>query len=180
VRKVEVVILAEDIRQQNFARRYVERLGFNMRQVRPLPLPAGRGSGEQYVREKYAAEVEELRRRFTARAGALIVLIDTDTDEIRRRERQLAEALAAEGVPGRGDGETIIHFIPKRHIETWILCLTGETVDEASDYRNRNVDAQIKPATESFYEWTRPNATPPAHCIPSLQAAIPEARRLET
>ncbi len=28
-------------------------------------------------------------------------------------------------------------------------------------------------------QWTRPNATPPPHCVPSLGAAIPEIRRIE-
>lgn len=76
--------------------------------------------------------------------------------------------------------EEIVHLIPKRNVETWILCLTGTAVDEIEDYSHRaNINKLTPKAAETFYEWTRPNATLPTHCIPSLAAAIPEAQRLE-
>ena len=32
-------------------------------------------------------------------------------------------------------------LIPKRNVETWILCLTRESVDEVTDYSDRDLNA---------------------------------------
>jgi hypothetical protein len=73
-----VVVLAEDSRQQTFALRYLEHLQFSFRNVRFSPLPSGEGSGEQWVRKKYAEEVRVHRRRAANTDVALVVLIDAD------------------------------------------------------------------------------------------------------
>jgi hypothetical protein len=72
----------------------------------------------------------------------------------------------------------IVHLIPKRNIETWILHLSGEDVDEEARYRGRDVDSRIAPAALKFYELTRANAPIRDNCLPSLLTAIPEAQRL--
>jgi hypothetical protein len=174
INKLRITILAEDKRHQSFVLRYLKSLGCNLSKVRREPLPTGVGAGEQWVRQRYAESVYELRRR--SENMALIVVIDADTEEVARRCNQLEEALGA----ARGAKERIVHLIPKRNIETWILCLDGETVDEGEDYRKaRGIEVRIGPAAQTFFNWTRPNAVPPSHCIPSLYAAIPEAHRLE-
>jgi hypothetical protein len=43
---------------------------------------------------------------------------------------ELAQALTDGGENARRDDEAIALMIPRRHIETWILCLNGETVDD--------------------------------------------------
>jgi hypothetical protein len=82
-------------------------------------------------------------------------------------------------LPRRAEDEAIVHLIPKRHIETWILCLKGERVDEETDYRHRGVDEHIKTAASTLFNWSRPNTVPAEHCVESLGLAIPEVRRLE-
>ena len=175
-----IVVLAEDERHQRFIRTYLQRLiePKDYHRVRYLALPSGRGSGEQWVRARYANEVKAYRSRSFKAHSALIVMIDADTNSVAHRSAQLEQLLAKDR---RMDGEKIIHLVPKRHIETWVLCLNSQHVDEVMDYHgNRDVDDQVKPAGIKFYEWTRPNATVPDHCVLSLQAAIPEAQRLET
>ena len=179
MRKVETLILAEDLRQQNFARRYLICLGYNPRQIRQLPLPNGRGSGEQYVRESYALQIQAHRSQFNQRKGAILVVIDADQHTVIHRSRQLSAELQSAGQPPRSAGEMIVHLIPKRHIETWILCLAGQQVDEEDTYRNRQVDELIKPSAEELYSWCRPNFVLPDRCVPSLQAAIPELMQLD-
>src|SRR5262245_18375594 len=88
---------------------------YERRDIRLVPLPAGKGYGEQWVRQGYLAEVIGLRRR--AANTALIVAIDADTIEVEQRRRQLDAAASSLA------GEKIVHLIPKRNIETWILCL---------------------------------------------------------
>jgi hypothetical protein len=174
------VVLAEDERHQRLLRKYLYRLGYQLRDIRFRPLPGGRGCGEQWVREGYAAEVKNYRARSARAKTALIVAIDADTGGVDRRLRQLREALEHSGVDARADDEVIVHLIPKRNVETWILCLSGRQVDEITDYKHENdVDKLIPAAAATLFEWSRMNATPTARCVPSLSAAIFEARRLE-
>ena len=72
-----------------------------------------------------------------------------------------------------------MHLIPRRHIETWILCLTGEDVNETTDYHGREVDGQIKTAASTLFGWSRPSTEPPERCVHSLHLAMPDVRRLE-
>jgi hypothetical protein len=166
-----VIVLAEDERHQRFIRNYLLRLNYPARTIRNEPLPAGRGAGEQWVRERYSKAVQAYRARAARTQTALIVVIDADKHEVRHRLQQLPTPL---------DGERIVRLIPKRNIETWILCLTGTDVDEETDYRHHpDIDQKIKPAAIEFFQWSRPNAAPPERCVPSLSSAIPEVRRLE-
>ena len=175
-----VIVLAEDERHQRLVRQYLYQLGRSRHDIRFEPLPNGRGCGEQWVHERYPKAVLSYRGR-SARAGtALIVAIDADTGDVEQRFRQLRKALDQEGIGARAEGEAIVHLIPKRNVETWILCLSGRQVDEDTDYsREGGIDELIKPAAMAFFDWSRPNAAPPGHCVPSLLAAIPEVRRLE-
>ena len=175
-----VVVLAEDERQQRLARRYLYRLQYGHHDIRLVDLPSGRGSGVEWVLQRYAAEVQKFRSRAAKAGTALIVVIDADTFHIDQRDRQLRQALADATFEIRRDHEAIIHLIPKRNVETWILCLTGKQVDETTDYsRERDVDRLIPTAAETLFDWSRRNATLPAHCVPSLEVAVPELRRLE-
>jgi len=176
---VRVIVLGEDERHQRFIRRYLHRLGYESRDIRAVTAPSGRGSAEQWVRQQYSAEVREYRRRSARKAFALIVAIDADVDDVDRRTRQLRVALEQAGLTARAADESIVHLIPKRNVETWILCLSGRQVDEATDYkRDENVDRLIKPAALTFFEWSRLNFVTPPHSVPSLSVAVPEVRRL--
>lgn len=173
-----VIILAEDEMQARFVRRYLERL-YNARppQIRVAKLPNGRGCGEQWVRQQYANEVKEFRKRSAKAATALIVVIDVDTEEPAVRLQELQK----ESWPLRSDKEKIVHFLPKRNIETWILFLNGTIVEENTSYKKwADLGSQIKFAVATLFEWSRKNATAPDHCIPSLRQAILEAQRLES
>ncbi len=175
----QVVVLAEDNRHQGLVRRYLYRLGYTRHDIQMEDLPSGRRCGEQWVRERYAQAVRAYRGRSQRAKTALIIAIDADTGEVGRRVCQLREALDQKGLAARTDGEVIVHLIPKRNVETWILCLNDRPVDEITDYSGEGgIDGLIPPAAVTFFEWSRPNVVPPAHCVPSLLEAIPEVRRL--
>jgi hypothetical protein len=108
----------------------------------------------------------------------LVVAIDADTGDISRRLRQFEVALKEAGLASRADDEAIIHLIPRRNIETWILCLNGSNVDEEEDHSQKNLDDEITVAAETFFDWSRLNAQIPNHCVPSLRTGIEEIRRL--
>jgi hypothetical protein len=172
----KIIILAEDARQQRFVRRYLYKAGFGTHVIDPEPLPEGTGgAGEHWVRKRYPVAVKKYRKRAVRAKTALIVAIDADTEEVRHRVRQLESSLEQEKLDPRTDGEAIVHLIPKRNIETWILHLNGEDLDEVQDHRNRDLDDLIPSAAAAFHGWT---SQPPAKCLPSLDAALQETKRL--
>lgn len=178
-RASQVIVLAEDELHQRFVRCYKQKLRFS-EGIRNEPLPSGRGCGEQWVRERYANAVKAYRWRSAKAETALVVVIDADVVDVDRRLRQFRDALTYAGLNPRADDETIVHLIPRRNIETWILNLNGRGVDENTDHRHeRDIGMQVTSAAATLYEWTRPNARLPDHCVPSILSAIPELRRLE-
>lgn len=177
----QVIILAEDRRQQTFIQRFLERAGYKGR-IRPESLPAGKGSGEAWVRQRYVKNVAAYRTRAARAATALVVALDADTYEVIQRANQLANALREANLPARGGVEKIVHVIPKHNIETWIRCLNNLNANEDEDYKHRHdidVDALIKPAAIAFFDGSRQYPDPPAHWINSLRLAIREVRRLD-
>ncbi len=174
-----LIVLAEDLNQANFARRFLERKGHHWRTIRFRPLPQGRGAAEQYVREKYADEVSEYRRRSSYQSAVLVVLVDAHVKTVVERESKLNAALKNAGEEPREDREAIALLIPKRHIETWILCLLGERVNEFTDYKSRkDIQQKIKPAAQTFYEWSQLNYPVPDHCVESLHRGLSEVQRI--
>jgi hypothetical protein len=175
----QVIVLAEDRLHQRLVQKYLERLGHSPHEIRFEDLPSGRGCGEQWVRERYAGAVAAYRWRSSRAQTALVVAIDANGGDVPRRLRQLQDALVEADLSPRRDDEEIVHLIPRRNIETWIVCLNGRTVNEDDDYtRDRDIDGQFQRAAAMLFEWSRDNAVPPRHCVPSLLAAIPELRRL--
>jgi hypothetical protein len=178
-RIAEIVVLAEDLSQGNFVRHYLIRAGQESRSIRMRLAPSGRGSGEQYVRERYAIEVALYRNRSSSRKAALVLGIDADVGAVAEREVQLRASLTKAGEEDRGLTDRIALLIAKRNIETWILCLSGEQVDETTDYKRRAaVSDKIRASAEILFDWSRMNYAVPPRCVPSLRRALVEVRRI--
>ncbi len=147
--------------------------------MRIQPSPRGRGSAEAWVREHYVEEVARYRSRQAKRAKtALIVMIDADTKTVKQRLDQLDQALKASGGSALGTSEEIARLVPKRNVETWILCLTDEAVDEETDYKTSRDDwsALIRQAARALYDWSHSDL--PDHCTDSLNRGVRELNRL--
>lgn len=112
----------------NLVRRYLKREFNTLPRVELSP--SGKGSAEQFVRERYPREVKEFRRRANHGTAALVVVIDADTRTVDQRLTELESALTKADLPKRQSTEAIALLVPKRNIETWILCLTGDPIDE--------------------------------------------------
>ena len=179
-RIARIIILIEDLNQENLLRRYLLRLGHDTRTMDFKRLPQGRGSGEQFVREKYASEVRAIRSQLAKTKACLIAMVDADAGSVDDRRQQLERELRDAGEALRAPAEPILNLIPKRNVETWVLCLNSKVVDEVTDYRrDAAVDAQsIKQAAEVLFDWSRPNTALPTHCVPSLQDCLPEFGRI--
>ena len=178
----QVIVLVEDNRHQQLILRYLRRVGLELHAMRFVPSPSGAGSGEQWVREQFAQEVAAYRSRRAHAETKLIVVIDADTHNFQERLAQLDRTLQDAGVPGfDANTDQIARLIPKRNVETWILCLNEEQVEEETDYKRTHHDwpALIRTAAVTLFGWTRPNARIPASCVDSLQHGIRELSRLD-
>lgn len=172
-----VIVLLEDDRHKMLVRRYLTRRGFREHEIRIQQVgPA------VCVLRRFATEVSAYRNRQARVQTALIVVIDADTGTVQQRLRQLDEALGDSGKPPVDvRTEKIARLVPKRNIETWILCLNGYDVDEETDYKGARHDwtELIRPAAGTLHEWTESEVLP-TRCAESLRSGIRELKRLET
>lgn len=175
----QVIVLVEDNRQQQIIRRYLRRVGLDPHDMR-FELPTS-GSGEQWVREQFPVEVAAYRNRRARAQTKLIIVIDADNLTVAERLVQLDQKLREAGIELIRDAEQVAKLIPRRNVETWILCLNMIEVNEDTDYKRTRHDWSdlITPASEALYAWSRPNARVPDHCIPSLRHGLGELRRLD-
>lgn len=139
---VSITLLCEDSQTDAFVRRFLKRRNFRARDVRTLPLPAGRQSGEQWVRKRYPAELRAIRGR---RSAYLIVVTDADVRSTNDRRAHLDAECAEQGVPVRTGEDPVLLIVPRRNIETWLAYVdAGEPVDEERQYprlkRERDCD----------------------------------------
>jgi hypothetical protein len=181
-RPSQVILLVEDGRHEQFIVRYLRRLGLKDRDLRISKSPQGRGAAESWIQKQFAAEVKAYRTRQARVATKLVVVIDADRNTVQQRFRHMDQALQQAGVPSiEDDKEDIARLVPKRNIETWILCENGMAVDEDTDYKQtRNDWAElIRNGVDRLLSWTRPNATVPESCVDSLRLALPQLRKLD-
>lgn len=175
-----VIVLVEDNCHKMLLYRYLVKRGLDRHLIRIQQSPSGAGSAENWVRREFVREVSEYRSRQAK--TELIVVIDADTGTVHDRLQQLDQALLDGGKQAVDtDAERIARLVPKRNIETWILCLNGQRVDEAMDYKQarNNWSELIAPAAETLLQWTRPNAGLPDDCVDSLRRGIVELNRLK-
>jgi hypothetical protein len=175
----QVILLVEDGRHKQFIFGYLRRLGFGTHAMRIEKSPSGEGSAEQWVRQRFPVEVEACRHRQAE--TRLIVLIDADTHSVQERTAQLDQALREAGAPViPADTKEVARLVPKRNIETWILCLNAEQVNEATDYKKTRDSwtELLRTAVGTLYVWSRPKAAVPMSCVESLQIGIRELQKL--
>jgi hypothetical protein len=176
---VRLVLLCEDDEHRRFARHVFHKLGRHYRELRTLVCPAGRGSAEQWVRQRYAEEVRVYRRRANTQQGiALVVTVDADQQTVDYRHAQLSQSLNEFALAERGTAERIVIWVPKRHIETWVADLLGQDVSEEDDCKNLMRDADYRPAADRFVERYRGPGSRPANVLPSMSRAFDETDRL--
>ena len=169
----KVVLLCEDEQSACFARRLLKRRGFSSHDLREQIAPPGKGSGEQWVRDRLPNEVMALRAK---RSLGLFVLTDADVHTVSERIETLAQKCQEEHVAWRDASEPIILIIPRRNIETWLAYLRGQDVDETSVYPKYAAEADCREEVRVLDEMCKRKALrKPAP--PSLEAACQEFER---
>jgi hypothetical protein len=175
-----VIVVLEDDDHEKLLYRYLIECGWKRRQIYISPPPSGQESAEGWVRREFVKETNAYRNRQARAQTGLIVMIDADKYTVRERWSQLDQALKDSGEKTVGKRERIARLVPKHNVETWILCLNEEPVDEETDYKatRRQWNESIPTASETLCHWTRSQAEPPIHCVSSLRTGVRELRRL--
>jgi hypothetical protein len=140
-RSIQVLILAEDLRQSNFVKHFLQERNVPAGRIRILPLPAGKGSGFDYVIREYPKELQSLRR--SGSTAGLIVVIDADDKTVDRRLSQLRDALEKTKIEYPHGSECVGIVVPRRNIETWIYHLQGNVVNEEENYKQKVEDWEV-------------------------------------
>lgn len=138
-RSVQLVLLCEDSQHETFARRFLEKAGWSTRRLRVEK--GGRGSAEQYVRERFPKELSAYRSNRHRVAQGLIVILDGDAQGVAGRLGQLENVCQTQGIKPREKDEHVAIVVPTWNIETWLCYLSGTEVDEG----NRNYPRLDRP-----------------------------------
>lgn len=146
-----VVLLCEDLQTDMFLRRFLHRrFGRQFRRrIHTLPFAAGRGSGEQRVREQFPDQLQLVRDR---RGIVLIAVIDADTESTEARQRQLQRQCADRGIAALRDSDPALVVVPRRSIETWFQYLSGHEFDEATRYPHLRREADCEPLADRLHD----------------------------
>jgi len=177
----QVIALVEDEHHEMLIRRYLKRCGLNKHQMRMRRCPSGRGAAESWVRKQFPEEIKQYRRRQAKALTGLVVMIDADAHTVRERLGHLEQALTASSQEPVGKYERVARLVPRRNVETWILCLTDRyNLDEEADYTQEINDwhESLLAAAETLSKWTQSKTEPPPHCVNSLRNGVEEQRRL--
>ena len=147
------MLLCEDKQQSTFVYRFLIEMGWRKNQIRIRSAKPGKGSAEQFVRNRFPKELNEHRARPSV-SRALMVMMDGDNRGISGRMAELADACTkAKTSPRTQKEQDVLVFIPTWRIETWLAYLESETVDETKrDYPRlprprdcaRHVDTLVK------------------------------------
>ena len=157
-RNVNIVILCEDRQHEAFARRFLAQAGKSYRILRVEVSPRGRGSGEQFVRERFAKELAYYRARQHRVEQALIVVIDADRRAVAERVEQVDAAAVEGNQERRRPNERVAVFVPARNIETWIAYLDGQSVNENDIYPRLHRERDCQPHVDRLREMCQQGA----------------------
>jgi len=178
------IVLVEDEHHEMLIRRYLKiRYRLNEHQMRMKRCPLGRGAAEGWVRKQFPEEIKAYRRRQAKAQTGLIFMIDADAHTLRERLSQLEQALTESNQRRVDEHERVAQLVPKRNVETWILCLNDESgLDENTDYTGTQRDWHllIPSAAETLCQWSQSPTGLPAYCLNSLQIGVQELRRLKS
>lgn len=176
-----IIVLLEDGRQEMLIYRYLIDCGLNGNEITFDRSPSGEGSAESWVRKRFVVNTKAYRRRRARARTALIVMIDADAHTVQDRLNQLDQALTHSEQQTIVETEEIARLVPRRNVETWILCLNQQAVDEETDYKRmrNNWSELIPPASRTLFQWTRLQPEPPNNCVISLRAGVRELKRIK-
>jgi len=131
-RASNIILLCEDKPHERFARAFLKKwCGVDLRRrIRLVPIPDGRGDAKQWVCDRFPSELKAYRVQANHLNNILVVVTDVDNRSLRQRVESLDQACRDSDVEVRRQDERVVFITPKWAIETWILILEGQALDE--------------------------------------------------
>lgn len=148
--RYQYYILCEDAQMDSFINAFLKCNGIGPRKRYTIPIPAGRGCGEAFVRTQLPKEIKMLRAKKYLKL-AVIVCTDADKLPVSEREKMLVERVRTEIPQWDYKDEMLLIWIPKREIETWIEFFKGEEVDENMDFKHDGNPFSCKDEAEKMF-----------------------------
>ncbi len=150
---VSIVILCEDEQHGFFARHFLQRKGWDSKNLRVEKGTKGKGSGEQFVRENLPLELNRLRQ-FRGEARALVVVADADNHSVDDRIDMLRQECTKQGVEPWNSDEPVFFLIPRWEVQNWLAYLGGDqTVDESrGGYATNKFASEWRPEVRKLVE----------------------------
>ena len=176
MKAVRIILLCEDKQTDSFVRRFLKHRNFTNRDIKTLPLPHGSQSGEQWVRQRYPAELKAIRGQQQA---YLLIVIDADNLTVQDRRTQLDTHCQQEGVPPRTAEDPAIVIVPRRNIETWFAYLDGSDVDEQQTYPKLAQESDCRNHARELYQMCHRTQRLRKPVPRSLELACEEYRKLQ-
>ena len=154
-RNVRIVLLCEDKQHKAFVSRFIEKMGWIPRDLKPVVSPNGRGSAEQFVRKQFPKYLQALRAKRGERKY-LIVMVDGDATSVAARKASLNDACGDHGMASLNDADNVLICVPTWNIETWLAYLDGDTVNETKkDYRRLPKESECAPMVNTLVDMCR-------------------------
>ncbi len=180
----KIILVHEGWRDSAFARGFLGAAGIDSRALELRPNPGG--SGHDWVKKQFAAEVANLARFVEGRG--VLALLDEDGRGVAVRQGEVEELLKKRDLPPVSAHEGRCLLLPTRNLETWLYWLSAHRhgssldVNEVTDYKKegpphgaqrvRNQDC--RPAGETLH--TLDHTQSPQGCPPMLVRALDQLR----
>ena len=148
---VRVVLLVEDEDLERFVRHALIKVGFSRHEMHRCNYPVGKNA-KHWVTQEYPKQVQAYRREANHQQVALLVGTDADQQTVSQRSGDLEAALAPSGLDSRAADERIVFWIPRWHVETWLLFLAGQDVGEDANCKHQVHDPDFADAGRRFVD----------------------------
>lgn len=110
--------------------------------------------------------------------SGVLTIVDADALAVAQRKAQMESELRALGEGPRGANEPIAIWVPRRHIETWLVYLCGGTATEEEDVKRGRFEASVSQAAGRFAELFHERKRGPLDTLPSIDASLEETLRI--
>lgn len=150
--RYQYYILCEDAQMDSFINAFLKCNGISSRKRYTIPIPAGQGCGEAFVRRKLPTEIKMLHSK-NYNNLAVIACTDADKLSVANREKMLIDEVKKEFPKWENKDEMLIVWIPKKEIETWIEFFKDPEVDEEMEFKHSGKPIECTDEARKMYKY---------------------------
>ena len=181
---VQFIIVCEDKQQDVFARRFLKLSKVERHDIytRRCKNPKTVGDAKDWIKTNLPAQLQGFRNYNAKNKSAgriLLVIADADNQTVKQRIKHVTSGCN----PKPKSSENVCFIIPKWAIETWIIHLRGESINESyriqQKDRLKNNERACQPQVKKLKDMCDSNSLP-ANAPDSLRKACTEFQRIRS